>query len=144
MVEKKIKVKLLSEKAKVPAYAHEGDAGLDLFTPETFTLKAGEKKIVDTKVAIELPEGTVGLIWDKSGLGCLKGIKTLGGVFDHGFRGSYTIGLINLSDQDYTFEAGDKICQLLIQPVVSVEVEKVEKLDKTTSRGEGKFGSTGR
>lgn len=140
----KIKVKLLSKGAKLPVYAHEEDAGLDLFTPEGFTLKSGEKKIIDTKVAIELPEGTVGLIWDKSGLGCVHGIKTLGGVFDHGFRGSYTIGFINLSESDYRFDAGDKICQLLIQPVLSVEVEQVEEMEANTKRGESKFGSSGK
>lgn len=140
----KIKVQLLSKDAKAPSYAHEGDAGLDLCSPYKVKLKPGEKTIIDTKVVIELPKDTVGLIWDKSGMACLNGIKVLGGVFDSGYRGSYTVGLINLSRKTYTIEVGDKICQLLIQPIVTVDVKIVDKIDVKTSRKGGRFGSSGR
>lgn len=138
-----LKVKLLHPKAKVPCYAHPGDAGLDLFTPEKITIKRGEQVIADTGVALELPEGTAGLIWDKSSIGAKHGIKILGGVFDQGYRGPYAFGLINLSKKDYTFDAGDKIAQVLIQPIIQVEVKVVDKLSKT-SRGDGCLGSTGK
>jgi dUTP pyrophosphatase len=144
MEDRTLKVKLCDKKAKLPAYAHPGDAGLDLFSPEKIILRAGKRIIVDTKVAMELPEGTVGLIWDKSGLGVVKGIKVMGGVFDYSFRGTYTIGLINLSNEDLFINEGDKICQLLIQPIIRVNVEQVEKIDESTSRGTSRLGSTGR
>jgi len=92
---------------------------------------------------MEIPEGTVALIWDKSGLAIKHGIKILGGVFDYGYRGSYTISLINLSKEDYTFEAGDKIAQVLIQPVITVQVVESD-IENNTSRGEGRMGSTGK
>ena len=138
-----LKVCLLDPKAKIPSYAHNGDAGLDLFTPQKVIIKAGERVIIDTKIAMEIPEGTVALIWDKSGLAIKHGIKILGGVFDYGYRGSYTISLINLSKEDYTFEAGDKIAQVLIQPVITVQVVESD-IENNTSRGEGRMGSTGK
>ena len=145
MEEKKVlKVELCDAKAKLPVYAYADDAGLDLFSPIAFVLKAGERTVVDTKVALELPEGTVALIWDKSGLSIKKGLKVLGGVFDRAYRGTYMIGLINLSKEDIVFEESDKICQLLIQPIVQVSVEQVDEIDVLTSRGEGRMGSSGR
>lgn len=139
-----LKVKLLHPKAKLPTYAHPGDAGLDLCTPEKIIIKPSERVVVDTGVALELPEGTVGLIWDKSSLGCQKGLKVLGGVFDQGYRGSYTIGVINLSKEDIIIEEGEKFCQLLIQPIVRVGVTKVKNIETNTKRGTGRMGSTGR
>ncbi len=140
----KIKIALLSKDAKLPSYANPGDAGLDLYSPEKVVIPARGKVIIDTKIAIQLPKNTVALVWDKGSLGCVKGIKVLGGVFDEIFRGSYTIGLANLTNKDYTVEKGDKIAQLLIQPVHYVEVEQVEKVDQNTSRKGKRFGSTGR
>jgi len=139
-----LKVKLCDPKAKLPVYAHPGDAGLDLCTPRRVKIEAGQRVIIDTKVAIELPEGTVGLVWDKSGLGVVKGIKVMGGVFDYSFRGTYTVGLINLSDEDLILEEGDKICQLLIQPIIKVAVKEVNEINESTSRGINRLGSTGR
>jgi len=140
----KIKVALLSEDAKLPSYANPGDAGLDLYSPAKVVIPARGKVIIDTKIAIELPKNTVALVWDKGSMGCVKGIKVLGGVFDEIFCGSYTIGLANLTDKDYTVEKGDKIAQLLIQPIHYVEVERVEKVNQETPRRGRRFGSTGR
>lgn len=140
----KIKIALLSGDATLPSYANPGDAGLDLYSPEKAVIPARGKVIIDTKVAIELPRNMVALVWDKSGLGCVKGIKVLGGVFDEGYRGSYTIGLANLTDKDYTIEKGDKIAQLLIQPIHYVSVEQVKKINQNTARKGRRFGSTGR
>jgi dUTP pyrophosphatase len=140
----KIRVSLLSKDAKSPSYANPGDAGLDLYSPKRVVISARGKVIIDTKVAIELPKNTVALVWDKGSLGCVKGIKVLGGVFDEIFRGSYTIGLANLTNKDYTVEKGDKIAQLLIQPIYYVEVERVAKVNQNTPRKGKKFGSTGK
>jgi dUTP pyrophosphatase len=144
MEDKILRVELVENDAKTPVYAHKGDAGLDLFSPKNILLKAGEKVIVDTKIKIDLPEDTVGLIWDKGSLGCVFGIKVLGGVFDQNFKGTYTVGLINLSKKDYQIEKGDKICQLLIQPIVNVKVELVKKISSNSPRGSSRFGSSGK
>ena len=139
-----LKVQLHDKHAKAPAYGREGDAGLDLFTPERVVVPARGKVIIDTKVSMELPENTVALIWDKGGIGCVHGIKVLGGVGDENFCGTYSVGLANLTDQDYVFERGDKICQVLIQPIEYVNVSVVQKISKKTSRGSNKFGSSGK
>ena len=144
MKNKTLKVQLHDPKAKAPCYANKGDAGLDLFTPRKVTVPARGKVIIDTAVSLHLPKNTVALIWDKSGLGCKHGIKVLGGVFDEIFRGTYTIALANLSDKDYTFNEGDKICQVLIQRIEYVDVKVVSQIDTNTSRGKKRFGSTGR
>ena len=144
MKDKVLRVELADQDAKMPVYAHIGDAGLDLFSPKKILLKTGEKVIIDTKIKIDLPEGTVGLIWDKSSLGCVFGVKVLGGVFDQNYKGTYTIGLINLSKKDYQIEKGDKICQLLIQPIVNVKVKLVDKISNDSPRGSKRFGSSGK
>lgn len=140
----KIKVALLSKDARLPSYANLGDAGLDLYSPERVVIPVRGKVIIDTKIAIELPKNTVALVWDKGSMGCVKGIKVLGGVFDESFRGSYTIGLANLTNKDYIVEKGDKIAQLLVQPIHYVEVRQVTRLDQNTLRRGKKFGSTGK
>ena len=91
---------------------------------------------------MELPEGFVGLVWDKSGLAIKNGIKTMAGVIDSGYRGEIGIVLANLSDQDFKIEKGQKIAQMLIQKVEWAEIEEVKELSKT-KRGDGGFGSTG-
>lgn len=144
MNQKTLKVQLHSKKARVPSYANPGDAGMDLFTPGKITLPAQGRVIIDTKVSMQLPKNTVALVWDKSGLGCTKGIKVLGGVFDENFRGTFTIGLANLTNKDYVFEEGDKICQVLIQPIEYASIKVVDKINTNTARGKKRFGSTGR
>jgi dUTP pyrophosphatase len=98
---------------------------------------------VPTGIAMEIPEGYVGLIWDKSGLSIKNGIKTLGGVIDSTYRGEVLVGMINLSDADYTFLKGHKVAQMVIQKKEFVDFEEVSELSDTV-RGEGGFGSTGK
>ena len=138
----KIKIKKLHPDAIVPQYAHPGDAGMDLYSvEEDFVLRPGERKMIGTGIAMELPEGYVALLWDKSGVGS-KGIKRLGGVIDCHYRGEYKVVLVNLSNEYYEIKKGQKIVQVLIQKVENPEIEVVNELSDT-SRGEGGFGSTG-
>ncbi len=137
-----IKVKRLHPDAQIPNIAHIGDAGCDLFAVESLTLNPGERGQVSTGIAMEIPLGYVGLIWDKSGVSHKGGIKTLGGVMDSGYRGEFLIGVINLGKEIYTFEKGNKVAQLLIQKIEIPIFEEVEELNDT-SRGDGGFGSTG-
>jgi dUTP pyrophosphatase len=138
-----LKTKRLREDAKIPAYAHPGDAGLDLYVAEDVTLLSGKRAGVLTGIAMEIPEGYVGLIWDKSGLSMRHGLKTLGGVIDAGYRGEVIVGIINLSDEEHTIQKGEKVAQMIIQRKESVAIEETEKLSET-ARGERGFGSTGK
>ena len=92
---------------------------------------------------MEIPEGYVGLMWDKSGLSTNHRIKSLGGVIDSGYRGESLLAAINLGDTAYTVEKGHKVAQMLIQKIETVLVLDVEELSGT-SRGVGGFGSTGK
>ena len=139
----KLKIKKLHEEAVVPSYAHPGDAGVDLYATKEYRVKSGEIVLVETGIAMELPRGTVGLIWDKSGFATKNGFKTLGGVVDEGYRGEIKVGLINLSKKSYLIEKGDKVAQMLIQKVEHPTITLVKKLSET-KRGIGGFGSTGR
>ena len=112
-----IKIKRLHPDAKVPGYAHPGDAGMDLYSYTDTVIKSGERKKIGTGISMELPAGYVGLVWDKSSIASTHGLKHLGGVMDAGYRGEYIVTLVNLSDEDYTIEKHDKIAQLLIQKV---------------------------
>lgn len=137
----KIKIKKLNSDAIIPKYAHEGDAGMDLFSIENLVLKPKHRAVIGTGISIELPRGYVSLIWDKSGIAS-KGIKTMGGVIDCGYRGEYKIVLINLSSENFEIKKGQKIAQVLIQKIESPSIEIVNELSKS-SRAEGGFGSTG-
>jgi dUTP pyrophosphatase len=138
----KLKVKKLRPDAILPGYAHLGDAGLDLFSIEDRVIKAGERATISTGISIEFPEGYVALVWDKSGLASNSGIKTMAGVIDSTYRGELKIVLLNTSKQDYEIKKGQKICQLLIQPIIRAEIEEISDLS-TSARGENGFGSTG-
>ncbi|HNQ81870.1 MAG TPA: dUTP diphosphatase [Candidatus Aminicenantes bacterium] len=136
-----LKVKKIHPAAKLPVYGHPGDAGLDLFASEGRILAPGELFPVPTGIQMAIPRGYVGLIWDKSGVS-LKGVHRLAGVVDAGYRGEVQVVLANLGREPYEIKAGMKIAQMLIQPIVPVNVRESGTLDDT-SRGEGGFGSTG-
>lgn len=138
----KLKVARVNDSAKVPLFHHKGDAGLDVFSSVDSVLEAGEIKAISTGIKMAVPEGYVGLVWDKSGVS-LKGVHRLAGVIDSGYRGEVRVVLVNLGDKPFIIEKGMKIAQLLIQPVVEIEVDEVKELDDT-SRGEKGFGSTGK
>jgi dUTP pyrophosphatase len=139
---KTLEIKKLHPEAKVPTRAYEHDAGLDLTSVETHTLQPNEGKIFKTGIAIALDPGFVGLVWDRSSMG-KKGIKTLGGVIDSGYRGEVGVILWNISHEPQTIQTGDRIAQLLVQAVATPQTKEVAELT-STERGAGGFGSSGK
>jgi dUTP pyrophosphatase len=116
---------------------------MDLFAAEDVSLGAGEVKAVPTGIKMAIPEGYVGLIWDKSGIS-LQGVHRLAGVVDAGYRGEVKVVMVNLGKGPFVFKRGQKVAQMLIQPVQAVEVLDVGEGDlDETARGAGGFGSTG-
>lgn len=138
----KVKIKKIKDNAVIPKYAHKGDAGVDLYSTEDYTLKPGESILVSTGVSMAIPDGYVGLIWDRSGLAVKHSLHVLAGVVDSVYRGEVCVVLKNLGDEDFKVTKGMRIAQMLIQPVMSAEIEESDSLEET-SRNEGGFGSTG-
>lgn len=138
-----LKVKYLVKDIPKLAYAKTGDAAFDLFVAKDITIAPMERVQVPTGVALEIPDGYVGLIWDKSGLSQKFGLRTLGGVVDSGYRGEVMVGIINLSKDSYIFEKGHKVAQMIIQKREHCDIVEVEQLSET-ERGSGGFGSTGK
>ena len=128
--------------AYMPTRAHATDAGLDLYAMQKQIVPARESAKFDTGVHIEIPNGYVGFLKSKSGLMVKNGIVS-DGTIDCGYTGSIVIKLFNNSGYDYTVNAGDKISQLVILPILTPELELVDELEDT-ERGTGGFGSTGR
>lgn len=136
------KVKLLSPDAKAPAYAHAGDAGMDVYSCEDHTLQPGERHLFKLGFSAEFEPGYVCLVWDRSGLAVKQGLTNLAGVIDAGYRGEYGVVVLNTSSQPVSVAKGDRIAQLLLQPVQRADVQVVAELSDT-SRQSGGFGSTG-
>ncbi|MDO8659890.1 MAG: dUTP diphosphatase [Candidatus Parcubacteria bacterium] len=138
----KIEVKKLHKDAKLPTHGHPGDAGMDFYAVEGVVFLAGKQNQVHTGVAIEIPEGHVGLIWDKSSIAFNLGLKVMGGVMDAGYRGEVIMSMLNTSDKEVVLEKGYKIAQMLIQKFEHCDILEVEELTNTV-RGAGREGSTG-
>lgn len=136
-----LKIKKLHIDAKLPTYATLDDAGMDLYALEDTNINPMERVLVKTGIAMEIPEGHVGLIWDKSGVVFKLGQKTIGGVVDAGYRGEILVAMVNLTDKLYTFKKGDKVAQMIIQPKVTANIIESEELNDS-ERGEGGFGSS--
>ena len=143
-MEKRLEVpyQLDADGIDAPGYAHPGDAGFDLRASEEMVISAGGRVMAPTGLRLAIPTGHVGLVWDRSGLAARHGIHCLAGVIDSGYRGEVKVVLQNLGGEEFTVERGMRIAQLLIQPVVSAELLRVESLEDSV-RGEGGFGSTG-
>lgn len=137
-----LQVKKLYQEAKLPTRACEGDAGLDLYAMEDQVVAPGQRIIIGTGIALRIPFGYAGLIWDKSGIASKSGMKVMGGVIDAGYRGEIKAVLTNLGENSYLIHIGDKIAQILIQKIELPAVEEVEELPPT-ERNEQGFGSTG-
>jgi len=129
----------------VPSYAHDGDAGLDLYAAADVTLAPFERALVPTGIAAAIPEGHAGFVLPRSGLAARSGLSLVNapGLIDSHYRGEIKVIAVNLdASTPIEIRRGDRIAQLVIQPVVRVEVKEADSLD-TTARGEGGFGSTG-
>ena len=143
-----LKVKKLNENAVIPKAATGGSAGMDLYAclDGDITLKPGERALIPTGIAIALEsEAYVAYIYARSGLAVKHGITLSNcvGVVDSDYRGEVKVGLINLSDKDYTVVGGDRIAQMVIAPVILPEIIETDELDET-ERSTGGFGSTGK
>lgn len=133
---------MLDKDAKMPTRAYSTDAGLDLYARDDRTILPGSSAVFDTGVHIELPPNTMGLIASKSGLNIKWGL-TSEGVIDVGYTGSIKVKLYNHSRNRYEIKHGDKISQLIIVPILTPELERVDSLENT-ERGSNGFGSSGR
>ncbi len=138
-----IKFQKLSKDAILPTYAHPGDSGMDLRCLESKTLKPGERYCFKIGLAMQLPSGYVGLVWDRSGLAVKEGLTCLAGVIDSGYRGEICIVLLNTSKKPVKVEKGERIAQLLVQPVIQAKIKETKNLSKT-ARGKGGFGASGK
>lgn len=138
-------IKKLSENARIPEYASAGSAGADLYNASgDVTIDAGESVAIVTGIAMQIPEGYVGLIYARSGLACKSGLAPANkvGVIDSDYRGEIKVVLFNHSNVPRTVASGERIAQLVVAPFVRCEFEEGE-ID-STQRGEGGFGSTGK
>jgi len=115
---------------------------MDLCSTEERVLQAGERHVFGTGIALELPHGAVGLVWDRSGLGA-RGITSFGGVIDSSYRGEIKVTLFNSGSDDHVVRVGDRIAQILVQPVLTASLEEAASLTQS-ERGQLGFGSTGR
>lgn len=139
-----MKVKLLNEDALLPYRAHKGDAGLDLFSCEEKVIKAGETALISTGIQIELPEGTEAQVRPRSGLALKHSITVLNspGTIDEGYRGEIKVILINHGKVDFKIEKHMRIAQMVIAPVLSVNVAETKEISNS-ERGTSGFGSSG-
>ncbi len=143
----KLYVKKLREGAMLPKRETIGSAGYDLccLCEEPITVSPNERKLIPTGIAVEIPVGTVGLVYSRSGLSLKHGIHMANdvGVIDSDYRGELKVPVHNRSDVTYTVNNGDRIAQLVITPILTPEIEETDELSETV-RGEGGFGSTGK
>ena len=129
----------------LPRYAHPGDAGLDLHARQDVTLGPGERALMPTGVAVAIPDGHVGLVHPRSGLALRHGVSLVNtpGTIDAGYRGELQVPLINHDrSAAVTIRRGDRIAQLLVQPVAHAALVEVDELPEA-ARSAGGFGSTG-
>ena len=140
-----LKVKTINEKAVIPSYTHDGDAGLDLFSVEYAEIFPNESKLIRTGIIIELPENTEAQIRPRSGLALKHQITVLNspGTIDSGYRGEIGVILINHGKNSFIVEIGMKIAQLVVKPTFKVNTIKTTVISDS-SRGQGGFGSTGK
>ena len=129
----------------LPSYATTGSAGLDLRSADALTLKPGARALISTGIAIALPDNHEAQVRPRSGLAVKYGITVLNapGTIDADYRGEIKVPLINLGAEDFSIAKGDRIAQMVIAPVVQVELVEVTSLDQT-ARGAGGFGSSGK
>ncbi|MFN8185434.1 MAG: dUTP diphosphatase [Candidatus Nanopelagicales bacterium] len=145
MSEVDVLIQRLDPEVPLPAGAHPGDAGLDLVTTRDATIAPGERDLLPTGVALALPNGYAAFVVPRSGLAVRHGVSLVNspGTIDAGYRGEIKVCVVNLDPADpVSFRRGDRIAQLLVQPVPRVRLHEVQQLPGS-DRGDGGFGSTG-
>lgn len=142
---KALRAKKLDPGAKLPCRAHPADAGLDLHALESIEIPASQGARLRTGIALEIQEGFVGMVADRSSLAS-RGLKTAGGIIDAGYRGEIQVVMRNLTPEAIRLEAGERIAQLLVIPVALPQIEELPEGEELgqSSRAAGGFGSTGR
>ncbi|MBE5742776.1 MAG: dUTP diphosphatase [Clostridiales bacterium] len=143
----KVKIKKLTDSAIIPTYGSSGSAGGDLYAclEEEVTVAPNQTVLIGTGLAVQIPDGYVGLVYARSGLATKSGLAPANkvGVIDSDYRGEIKVALHNHSLEMRTVKSGDRIAQMVIAPYLKVEYEQVSQLTDT-ERGEGGFGSTGK
>jgi dUTP diphosphatase len=138
-------VRRLDDRAQLPTRAFPGDAGLDLYALEDGVLGPGERASIRTGIAVEIPDGQVGLVLPRSGLAARHGIAIVNapGLIDSGYRGEIRVLLLNTDrEAPFTFSSGERIAQLVLVRIETPEVIEVDEL-AVSERGAGGFGSSG-
>lgn len=141
----KVLVKRLKDNATLPTYMTNGSSGLDLYSAEEKIIPPGKWEVISTGIAVEIPYGYEGEVRSRSGIAKDHGIFVLNspGTIDSDYRGEVKVILMNLGEESFKVNIGDRIAQLVISPVVKAEVLEVEELSNT-ERNAGGFGHTGR
>jgi len=141
-----LKIHRLKHNMSMPSYATEGSAGMDLTAAisESIEFKPFERKLVPTGIIIELPHGYEAQVRPRSGMSVKHGMTLVNcvGTIDEDYRGEVCVPMINLSQETYTINPGDRIAQMIIAPVQKVDIIEVDEVT-TTARSSGGFGSTG-
>ena len=138
-----VKIKQVHPDMKKPVFAHPGDVGMDVFTRDAVTLQPGERYVFPLGFAMEFPEGWAVCFKDRSSMAVKYGMHVMGGVYDPGFRGEWSVGLVNLSQEPQEIHKHQKIAQALFYKIDIPTITVVEELSES-SRGLGKHGSTGK
>jgi dUTP pyrophosphatase len=142
-VEGGLPIKKLAEQAVIPTMSNTSDAGYDLYSIEDRYIGPHQRALIKTGIAMAIPDGFVGLIWPRSGLSVKHGVDVFAGVVDAGYRGEVGVCLFNSSELQLEIKQGDRIAQILFQPVSHFQLIESEDLS-FTKRGDGGFGSTGK
>ena len=142
----KIRIKKLTDTARLPAYGSASAAGADLYSDEgAVTVAPGETHLFHTGLSMEIPEGYGGFVHARSGLATKRGLAPANkvGVIDADYRGEWFIPLHNHGERPQTVQPGERIAQLVLVPCMTASFFEADSLDET-ARGAGGFGSTGR
>ena len=139
-----LRFKRIHPDAVLPAYAHEGDAGMDVRSVEDVEIAPGTRSLVHTGLVMMLPQGYEAQVRPRSGLALKHGVTVLNtpGTIDEGYRGEVGVILANFGAEPFAVKKGDRIAQIVVAPVTRAEIAEVEEVDGT-ERGGGGFGSTG-
>lgn len=140
-----LEIKLLCKNSKMPEFANDGDAGMDIFSIEEKIIKSGESELIRTGISLRLPKDTEIQIRPKSGLALNHQITLLNspGTIDEGYRGEIKVIVINHGKKDFVVKEGMKIAQMVLKPIYKVKLTEINEMNLDTQRGNNGFGSSG-